>query len=86
MNATFDRRHLLRLVLGLAGLASGAALAAGADAREADTSPREIYVWRFTGETRCNAGFSEEHWGYYECIGTTCTPLHYEWRQTTRPC
>ncbi len=86
MNAIFDRRHLLRLALGLVGLTTSAGPAAGSVTRGMDDSPEDTYVWRPTDETRCNAGLVEERWCYYECAGGVCTPLQYEWRQTTRPC
>lgn len=46
----------------------------------------ETYYWAPTGGTRCIGGLIEEEWCYYECAGTLCTPLYYEWRPTNRPC
>ena len=86
MITTFDRRQLLRLALVVAGLLVGTHHTAKADEHETDTISKEIYLWKPTGDTRCNAGRIEERWGYYECVGGSCTPLYFEWRPTDRPC
>lgn len=77
---------MLRFALAFAGLVVGEHRVTGAQAREISPDAEEIYIWKSTGDTRCSAGRIEERWGYYECVGSSCTPLYFEWRPTAQTC
>ena len=74
------RRQLLGLALGLVGGVVGSHASVGPE------RPTETGYWRFMEQGRCNNGYIEERWCYYECVGLVCEPLYCEWRMNGQRC
>ena len=89
MTVSRGRRRFVTQIFGLTTMLSLVTIGATVPVQRVVSSRHpfeETYHWGFTNTTRCIGGYIEEQWCYYECAGGACTPLQYEWRQTTRPC
>lgn len=50
------------------------------------TGTQETYVWRDSGQRRCNGGQVEALMCLYECVGSSCELLYCEWQPTGQGC